>query len=611
MCGIIGYIGEKPVAPILLNGLARLEYRGYDSAGIAVMNQSGIEIYKAKGRLSFLREKTDQARPQGFEGIGHTRWATHGEPSDLNSHPHSNAGGTIAVVHNGIIENYQEIKDELIAQGAVFSTQTDTESIVQLLDTYYKGDPLEAIKKTLARLRGSYALGIMFADRPGELYCSRKDSPLVAALAPDGSFIASDIPAILEYSRDVYLLDNGETALLTRKGIKIFNQDMQPVKKEVMHVDWDVKLAEKSGFEHFMLKEMHEEPVAVRDTLMPNIAEKDGLLEVQLYKTCLSAEYAQGIKRIHIVACGTAYHCGLVGKYFIEKLMRLPVNVELSSEFRYSDPILDKSDLVIVISQSGETMDTIAAMREAQNKGCKVLAICNVVGSTISREADFTAYTWAGPEIAVASTKAYVSQLIMTYVIALDIAFKRGALNKEKADAYLKELCRMPEKLEEILKGKEEIKRFAQAFRDQESVFYLGRRLDYYIAQEASLKLKEITYIHSEALAAGELKHGTLALIEDGTLVIPLATQKALMEKPLSIITECRVRGAKVLSITFNDEPALKKESDFVWTVPETLPEFAPVLAILPMQLFAYYVACAKGCDVDKPRNLAKSVTVE
>ena len=611
MCGIIGYIGEKPVAPILLNGLARLEYRGYDSAGIAVMNQSGIEIYKAKGRLSFLREKTDQARPQGFEGIGHTRWATHGEPSDLNSHPHSNAGGTIAVVHNGIIENYQEIKDELIAQGAVFSTQTDTESIVQLLDTYYKGDPLEAIKKTLARLRGSYALGIMFADRPGELYCSRKDSPLVAALAPDGSFIASDIPAILEYSRDVYLLDNGETALLTRKGIKIFNQDMQPVKKEVMHVDWDVKLAEKSGFEHFMLKEMHEEPVAVRDTLMPNIAEKDGLLEVQLYKTCLSAEYAQGIKRIHIVACGTAYHCGLVGKYFIEKLMRLPVNVELSSEFRYSDPILDKSDLVIVISQSGETMDTIAAMREAQNKGCKVLAICNVVGSTISREADFTAYTWAGPEIAVASTKAYVSQLIMTYVIALDIAFKRGALNKEKADAYLKELCRMPEKLEEMLKGKEEIKRFAQAFRDQESVFYLGRRLDYYIAQEASLKLKEITYIHSEALAAGELKHGTLALIEDGTLVITLATQKALMEKTISNITECRVRGAKVLSITFNDEPALKKESDFVWTVPETLPEFAPVLAILPMQLFAYYVACAKGCDVDKPRNLAKSVTVE
>lgn len=611
MCGIIGYIGEKPVAPILLNGLARLEYRGYDSAGIAVMNQSGIEIYKAKGRLSFLREKTEQARPQGFEGIGHTRWATHGEPSDLNSHPHSNACGTIAVVHNGIIENYQEIKDELIAQGAVFSTQTDTESIVQLLDTYYKGDPLDAIKKTLARLRGSYALGIMFADRPGELYCSRKDSPLVAALAPDGSFIASDIPAILEYSRDVYLLDNGETALLTREGIKIFNQDMQPVKKEVMHVDWDVKLAEKSGFEHFMLKEMHEEPVAVRDTLMPNIAEKDGLLEVQLYKTCLSEEYAQGIKRIHIVACGTAYHCGLVGKYFIEKLMRLPVNVELSSEFRYSDPILDKSDLVIVISQSGETMDTIAAMREAQNKGCKVLAICNVVGSTISREADFTAYTWAGPEIAVASTKAYVSQLIMTYVIALDIAFKRGALNKEKADAYLKELCRMPEKLEEILKGKEEIKRFAQAFRDQESVFYLGRRLDYYIAQEASLKLKEITYIHSEALAAGELKHGTLALIEDGTLVITLATQKALMEKTISNITECRVRGAKVLSITFNDEPALKKESDYVWTVPETLPEFAPVLAILPMQLFAYYVACAKGCDVDKPRNLAKSVTVE
>lgn len=611
MCGIIGYIGEKPVVPILLNGLARLEYRGYDSAGIAVMNDAGIEIYKAKGRLSFLRQKTEQAHPQGFEGIGHTRWATHGEPSDLNSHPHSNDKGTIAVVHNGIIENYQEIKDELTAQGVVFRTQTDTETIVQLLDVYYKGDALDAIKKTLAKLRGSYALGIMFADRPGELYCSRKDSPLVAASASDGSFIASDIPAILEYSRDVYLLDNGETALLTKKSVKVFDQDMQPVKKEVMHVDWDVKTAEKAGFEHFMLKEMHEEPVAVRDTLMPNIAEENGLLRVQLYKTQLNEQYAQDIRRIHIVACGTAYHCGLVGRYFIEKLMRVPVNVELSSEFRYSDPILDKSDLVIVISQSGETMDTIAAMREAQKRGCKVLAICNVVGSTISREADFTAYTWAGPEIAVASTKAYVSQLVMTYVIALDIAFKRKALNSLEVDAYLRDLCSIPGKLEEILAGKENIKRFAQEFKEQESVFYLGRRLDYYIAQEASLKLKEISYIHSEALAAGELKHGTLALIEEGTLVITLATQKSLLEKTISNITECRVRGARVLSIAFDEDPALKKESDWIWTVPETRPEFAPILAILPMQMFAYYVACVKGCDVDKPRNLAKSVTVE
>ena len=611
MCGIIGYIGEKPVAPILLNGLARLEYRGYDSAGIAVMNEAGIEIYKAKGRLSVLRQKTEQAQPQGFEGIGHTRWATHGEPSDLNSHPHSNNKGTIAVVHNGIIENYQEIKDELTAQGVVFNTQTDTETIVQLLDVYYKGDALDAIKKTLAKLRGSYALGIMFADRPGELYCSRKDSPLVAASAPDGSFIASDIPAILEYSRDVYLLDNGETALLTREGVQVFDKDMQPVKKEAMHVDWDVKTAEKAGFEHFMLKEMHEEPAAVRDTLMPNISEQNGLLYVQLYKTQLSQEYAQGIKKIHIVACGTAYHCGLVGRYFIEKLMRVPVNVELSSEFRYSDPILDKEDLVIVISQSGETMDTIAAMREAQKRGCKVLAICNVVGSTISREADFTAYTWAGPEIAVASTKAYVSQLVMTYVIALDIAFKRGVLDSRDVDGYLRELVSMPGKLEEILAGKEKINQFAQEFKDQESVFYLGRRLDYYIAQEASLKLKEITYIHSEALAAGELKHGTLALIEKGTLVITLATQKALLEKTISNITECRVRGARVLSVSFSNDAALEKESDWVWTIPETKPEFAPILAILPMQLFAYYVACAKGCDVDKPRNLAKSVTVE
>ena len=406
-------------------------------------------------------------------------------------------------------------------------------------------------------------------------------------------------------------MDNGQTALLTKDSIQIYDEDMKPVKKEAMHVDWDVKTAEKAGFEHFMLKEMHEEPAAARDTLMPNICEEDGLLRVQLYKTCLSREYAKEIKRIHIVACGTAYHCGLVGRYFIEKLMRVPVNVELSSEFRYSDPILDKSDLVIVISQSGETMDTIAAMREAQKKGCRVLAVCNVVGSTISREADFTAYTWAGPEIAVASTKAYVSQLIMTYVIALDIASKREALSKEQTDRYLRELSLLPGKLEEILAGKEEIKRFAQAFKEQESVFYLGRRLDYYIAQEASLKLKEITYIHSEALAAGELKHGTLALIEPGTLVITLATQKALLEKTISNITECRVRGAKVLCIAFEKEPALEKESDWIWQVPETLPEFAPVLAILPMQLFAYYVACAKGCDVDKPRNLAKSVTVE
>lgn len=611
MCGIIGYIGDKPVTPILLNGLARLEYRGYDSSGVAVMNEKGIEIVKAKGRLSVMRQKAESVGLNGFEGIGHTRWATHGEPSDVNSHPHSSPDGRIVLVHNGIIENYQELKDELTAMGRVFSTQTDTETVVQLLDVYYNGDALDAIKKTLSRLRGSYALGIMFADRPGELYCARKDSPLVAGLAPDGSFIASDIPAILEYSRDVYLLDNGETALLTRKGVTVYDKDMRPVKKEAMHVDWDVKTAEKAGYEHFMLKEMHEEPAAVKDTLMPNIAEKDGLLYTNLYKTHISSEYARRIKKIHIVACGTAYHCGLVGKYFMEKLMRVPVNVELSSEFRYSDPILDEEDLVIVISQSGETMDTIAAMREAQKRGCRVLAICNVVGSTISREADFTAYTWAGPEIAVASTKAYVSQLVMTYVIALDIASKRGALDAESVDAYLRELTHMPEKLEQILADKERIRHFARDCRDRESVFYLGRRLDYYVAQEACLKLKEISYIHSEALAAGELKHGTLALIEKDTLVITLATQKELMEKTISNITECRVRGAQVLSLTLEKEPALEKESDWVWALPSTLPEFAPILAILPMQLLAYYVACFKGCDVDKPRNLAKSVTVE
>ena len=608
MCGIVGYVGPKEAAPLLLEALHKLEYRGYDSSGICVAANGSIQVAKARGRLQVLRDMTQEgAQLPGHIGVGHTRWATHGEPSDVNSHPHLSQGGRVALVHNGIVENYMELREFLSEKGYTFASQTDTEIAAQLIDHCYHGDPVQAVREAVNLLTGSFALGILFKDHPDQIIAVRKDSPLIVGLGKGENFIASDIPALLKHTRDIVRLDEYELAVIRRDRVQVFDRYGDPVEKPVQHVDWDPGAAEKGGYEHFMFKEIMEQPAAFAATLSPRI--RDG--KIVLDGVELTEEYVRGLERIHIVACGTAYHCGLVGKYFIEKLMRLPVNVELSSEFRYSDPILDKSDLVIVISQSGETMDTIAAMREAQNKGCKVLAICNVVGSTISREADFTAYTWAGPEIAVASTKAYVSQLIMTYVIALDIAFKRGALNKEKADAYLKELCRMPEKLEEILKGKEEIKRFAQAFRDQESVFYLGRRLDYYIAQEASLKLKEITYIHSEALAAGELKHGTLALIEDGTLVITLATQKALMEKTISNITECRVRGAKVLSITFNDEPALKKESDYVWTVPETLPEFAPVLAILPMQLFAYYVACAKGCDVDKPRNLAKSVTVE
>lgn len=612
MCGIIGYLGSSSVVPILLSGLERLEYRGYDSAGIAVLTGEQIEVRKAKGHLAALRQKLQNDPLQATLGIGHTRWATHGEPSDQNSHPHVNMAGTLALVHNGIIENYQELKTSLIEQGYVFSSQTDTEVIVHLLDSSLKttGGMLEAIYKVLHRLQGSYALAIMSTDQPDRLYCARKDSPLVVGKGAEGNYIASDIPAILEYTRQVYLLDNEEVAVLSRDAIEIYNAMGARVNKDILHVDWDVKVAEKGGFPHFMMKEMHEEPEALRDTIKPNIL-TEGKPVFRPGQMPLSAEYCKSLEHVSIVACGTAYHAGLVAKRMIEKDLRIPVEADIASEYRYRDPLVRPNELCIIISQSGETADTIAAMREAKARGAKVLAVCNVVGSTISREADHVCHTWAGPEIAVASTKAYVSQLMMLYAIVLDIGQKRGAYTGEQVSAALTELLLLPEKSRAIMEMTTQIQQFAAEHFNHKSVFYIGRGLDYCLAQEASLKLKEISYIHSEALAAGELKHGTIALIEKNTLVVAMCTQEELLEKTISNMTECRVRGAKILAVTNQGNRQLDKEADYIWEVPVTLPWFRPVLAILPLQLFAYYTACANGCDVDKPRNLAKSVTVE
>ena len=611
MCGIIGYIGTQPVVPILLKGLERLEYRGYDSAGIAVFDGTDLQIRKARGRLSNLCSRVEEQPLSGFAGIGHTRWATHGEPSDTNAHPHVNMSGDLAIVHNGIIENYLELKEKLTASGKVFLSETDTEVIVHLLDYYDRGDMLQTIYKVLASLQGSFALGIISKRYPGKLFCARKDSPLVVGRGESGSFIASDVPAILEYTRDVYLLDNMEIAVLTGDTIDIYNDLGQRVQKDLLHVDWDIQAAEKGGYEHFMIKEIHEEPTSLRETLSPNITCQGNHFALRPERMHVPAELAKRLKAIHIVACGTAYHAGLVGKTVMEKLLRIPVNTDIASEFRYRDPIVGPDDLVIVISQSGETADTIAALHEAQRKGAKVLALCNVVGSTIARDADYVWYSWAGPEIAVASTKAYVSQLMLLYLTALDLAQKRGALKEEEVSALLAELNGLSEKCGLLLQEKSQIQSFASRNYDKKSVFYIGRGVDYALAREASLKLKEISYIHSEALAAGELKHGTIALIEDGTLLIAIATQQPLLEKIRSNITECRVRGAKVLSIVEEGCHVLDQVSDTVWEIPRSNPLFSPILSIVPLQLFAYYVAVSKGCDVDKPRNLAKSVTVE
>lgn len=613
MCGIVGYTGERQAAPILLDGLARLEYRGYDSAGIAVagenrLGEPGIEIVKAKGRLKVLEEMTDNGNAvKGTCGIGHTRWATHGEPSVANSHPHYAKDKRIVAVHNGIIENFQELRERLVKEGYEFLSQTDTEVVVHLLDKYYKGDPIEAISKLLARVRGSYALGILFKDRPGELYAVRKDSPLIVGKAEDGYLIASDVPAVLKYTREVCFIQNLEIAKLTRENILFFNIDKEEIEKEFSHIEWDTEAAEKGGYEHFMLKEIYEQPKAVRDTISPRI--KDGRISIE--ELNMTDEEIRKIRRIQMVACGSAYHVCMTAKYVMEEIARIPVDVDLASEFRYRNPVLDENTLVIVVSQSGETADSLAALREAKNRNLKVLGIVNVVGSSIAREADAVFYTWAGPEISVATTKAYSTQLAAVYLLAIHFGQLRGVLEEGLYGQMLEELMRLPDKIERILEEKERIQWFASKFSHSRDIFFIGRGLDYASSLEGSLKLKEISYIHSEAYAAGELKHGTISLIEDGILVIGIATQNRLFEKLVSNMVEVKSRGAYVLGVTSYGNYAMEDTADFTVYVPKTMECFAASLVVVPLQLLAYYVSLAKGLDVDKPRNLAKSVTVE
>ncbi len=610
MCGIVGYIGKSQAAPILLDGLSKLEYRGYDSAGMAVYDGTEIKIEKATGRLKVLSELThDGETMPGTIGIGHTRWATHGEPSDSNAHPHFNTDRTIAVVHNGIIENYLKLRTTLTEKGYQFCSDTDTEVVAHYLDYYYKKykDPLTAIVKVIHRVEGAYALGIIFADHPDHVYAARNDSPLIVGKGTDGNLIASDVPAVLKYTRDVYFIENGEIAVLTGENIDFYNVDGDPVEKESRHIDWDESAAEKGGYEHFMLKEMYEQPKTVRDTLAPRV--KDGQVEIE--ELGMTEEEIKAVERVHIVACGSAYHTGVTGKYVIEGMARIPVEVDLASEFRYRDPLLNEHDLVIVISQSGETMDSLAALREAKKRGIMTLGIVNVVGSSIAREADKVMYTWAGPEIAVATTKAYSAQLIALYLLAMKFAEVRGTVTKEEIDGMIRDLKRLPAQIELLLNNKERIQKFANRYVAAREIFFIGRGIDYAIAMEGSLKLKEISYIHSEAYAAGELKHGTISLIEDGTLVAAIATQDGLFKKTLSNMVEVKTRGAFVLAVTNEGNTEIEKAADYVIYIPQTNPYFADSLAIVPLQLFAYYVSVGKGCDVDKPRNLAKSVTVE
>ena len=610
MCGIVGFIGEQEAAPILLEGLARMEYRGYDSAGLALLDPvKGLQVAKAKGRLSVLSEKVDGGKKLfGTIGVGHTRWATHGEPSDANSHPLLSDSGRIAVVHNGIIENYMEIKEFLQEKGVLFHSDTDTEVVAQLLDYYYQGDILDAVQKVLHRIEGSYGLGIVCAEHPEQLIAARKDSPLVLGYGDGFNMMASDVTALIKYTRDVSYMENGEIAVLTRQGIQVYNILLEPVEKEHSTVDWDISDAEKGGYEHFMFKEIMEQPEAIRKTITPRI--KDG--RVVLDDIDLSADYVKNISKFYIIACGSSYHVGMVGKYVLEKMLRKPVEVALASEFRYCSPIVDKNTLVIVISQSGETLDTMEALREAKRLGGRTLAIVNVVGSSIAKEADDVIYTWAGPEIAVATTKAYSTQLAVLDLLCLYLADLLGSISAEEYTEILTELTRIPNKLKEVLEQKERIQQYASQFFNHDSIFFIGRNLDYAIGLEASLKLKEISYIHSEAYAAGELKHGTISLIEQGTLVIALATYGQLFDKAVSNMIEVQSRGATVLGLTDTaHEEALGKHADAIITVPETHPLLMPSLAVVPMQLFAYYVALSRGCDIDKPRNLAKSVTVE
>ena len=609
MCGIVGYIGKKSAAPFLLDGLTKLEYRGYDSAGIAVLGDTDIFVEKSVGRLDALKDKLKLRMPQGVIGIGHTRWATHGRPSDQNAHPHTDCHGDFVVVHNGIIENFMPLKEELLAKGHHFTSETDTEVVPHLVEEFYRGDFAEAVRAVLKRIEGSYSLVFMSKKHPDELICAKQDNPLVVGLGEGENFIASDIPAIISRTRRTYILNDGEVAIVKRDAVMITDHDGNAVNKKIFHVNWNAEAAEKGGYEHFMLKEINEQPKAVRDTMSKRIA-KDGS-RITLDELDWSKEFLDGIDKIFIVACGTAYHAGLVGKFYIEKLARMLVEVDLASEFRYRDPIVDDKTLVIVISQSGETSDTLAALKESKRRGAKTLAVTNVVGSSIAREADQVIHTWAGPEIAVASTKAYTTQLILMFMLALYMAQLRSTVTEDRARELIELLKKIPAQISETLSDVEPIKTFARRYGFNEDVFYIGRSLDYDVALEGALKLKEISYIHAEAYASGELKHGTLALIVEGVPVIALATQKSVYEKSLSNIKEVKARDAVVIGIAAAGDEEIEKFVDHVMFVPETDELLIPLLTVVPLQLLAYYAAITRGCDVDKPRNLAKSVTVE
>ena len=612
MCGIVGFTGCHQAAPILLDGLSKLEYRGYDSAGIAVRDGEGeTEVIKAKGRLKVLSEKTNDGESvPGTCGIGHTRWATHGEPSENNAHPHVSDDGNVVAVHNGIIENYQELKDKLLRKGYAFYSETDTEVAVKLVDYYYKkyeGTPVDAINHAMVRIRGSYALAIMFKDYPEEIYVARKDSPMILGVSDGESYVASDVPAILKYTRNVYYIGNLEMARVRKGEITFYNLDGEEIQKQMKTIEWDAEAAEKAGFEHFMMKEIHEQPKAVQDTLSSVV--KDG--QIDLSEIGLTDENIQDIDQIYIIACGSAYHVGMAAQYVFEDMVRVPVRVELASEFRYRNPILNPKALAIIISQSGETADSLAALRLCKENNIRTLGIVNVVGSSIAREADNVFYTLAGPEISVATTKAYSTQLIASYALAIQFAKVKGTISEEQYAAYIKELETLPDKIQRIIDDKERIQWFASKQANAKDVFFIGRGIDYAICLEGSLKMKEISYIHSEAYAAGELKHGTISLIEDGTLVIGVLTQPSLYEKTVSNMVECKSRGAYLMGLTTFGNYNIEDTADFTVYMPKTDPHFATSLAVIPLQLLGYYASVAKGLDVDKPRNLAKSVTVE
>jgi glutamine---fructose-6-phosphate transaminase (isomerizing) len=605
MCGIVGYIGEQQAYPILIEGLKKLEYRGYDSAGVALLDNGELHLVKSVGRLNDLEIKVGQDSPCGMVGIGHTRWATHGRPSDRNAHPHSDCKNQFVVIHNGIIENYQVLREWLISQGHLFRSETDTEVLAHLLEHYYSGDLKFAVRQVMEKVNGSYALVVMSRHEADRLICARKDSPLVIGLGQGENFIASDIPALLKYTRQTYILDDGELAEVTQHSVTVENGSGSFIDKPVFNIEWDAVAAEKEGYDHFMLKEIHEQPKAIRDTLRGRL----GNTGVTLDEITITPDQAKSLRKVVMVACGTAYHAGLVGKYVFEKMLRLPVEVEIASEFRYRDPLLDENTLVIVISQSGETADTLAALRLAKEKGSRIIAVTNVVGSTVSREAEQVVYTWAGPEIAVASTKAYTTQLVVLYLLAIHLGTLTGAVSE--TDSLIDQLKLLPSHIDSILEKENELIDFARFISKWEDAFFIGRGLDYAVALEGSLKLKEISYIHAEAYAAGELKHGTLALITDNIPVIAIATQPELYEKMWSNIKEVKARDAYVFALTMKGDNETHKEVDGIFEIPATLPLLTPILTVIPLQLIAYHASVIRGCDVDKPRNLAKSVTVE